>query len=109
MLYLVKKVLRKAVEKYKSIKSAYLSRSPREKWILIRNTAAFFLGCLGIPVSDPNFKANWYSYVSIVVAIDMTLSYCYTIWHFIGIDPVKGFLAVPLISVIIPVNHLICH
>lgn len=93
------------IEKLSSIRSEYLNRSPKGKWLYVRNIGIHVLRTTGVPVLDPNFKIYWYSYAAGVVIIDVTLSFIYTIWYFMSRDPIKGMLNVPLyFGVLIPVS-----
>lgn len=93
----------KLIKKYKSIKSEYLNRSPRQKWELIRNATIFVHTPLGHTALDPNYKPSWLSLIPMLVPIDVFISFAYTIWIYRD-EPMKGFLFTPLISVLVPVN-----
>lgn len=99
------------IEKFKTTKVEYLSRSPKGKWEFVRNTGIFILRCTGVPVLDPNFKVYWWSYAATGVILDVTFSFIYSVWYFnfMEKDPVKGLFNIPLyFGILIPValNYL---
>lgn len=92
------------IAKYKSVKADYLNRSPKGKWLLVRNFGIFVQTLIGVPVLDPDFKVNWYSFIGIVGVIDSFASFLYTLWYYFE-TPIRGFLYTPYFGVIIPVNY----
>lgn len=91
---------------YKSIKNEYLSRSPRGKWLFVRNIGIFALKLMGNPILDPNYRVYWYSFAGILVVSNIFLSHLYTWWYYSDSEtPIKGFLITPLYGTIIPVNY----
>lgn len=80
----------KLLEKYRSIKADYLSRSPRGKWEFVRNIGIFVLKLTGVPVLDPNYELYWYSFAPMLCGINIFLSFCYTIWYYKE-TPITGF------------------
>lgn len=89
-------------KKYKSLKSAYLRRSPKEKWIFIRNIGIFFFKFTGAAFLDPKFKIWWYSYFGYIFVVDFSLTFLYTLWYYVD-TPVKGLLPISLLGIIVPV------
>lgn len=96
-------MLRTLNELYNSLKKKYLKLSPRKKWELVRNSSVHVLKFIGLPALDPKFKPWWLSYVPLIVAIDVSISFGYTIWMYRD-EPLKGFLFTPLIALLIPVT-----
>lgn len=96
-------MLEKLVEKCKSLKIEYLNRSPKGKWLFMMNICELILKSIGLNSLDPNFKMTWLFYVAGVVIVSVFSSYIYTILHFID-SPMKGFLATPMIGILIPVS-----
>lgn len=95
-------MLGQIISKFKSLKREYLDLSPREKWESVRNIGIFILTLTGVPVLDPSFKVTWYSFAAIIIAIDVQISFIYTIWYFAD-TPMKAFLMAPMFGTIIPV------
>lgn len=98
------------IEKIKSAKSEYLNRSSKGKWQFIRNAGILVLRITGVPVLDPNFKVFWWSYSCLMVIIDITLSFAYSIWYFNfkEMDPIKGYFNTPLyFGIVIPVKYVL--
>lgn len=93
------------IEKYKTVKKDFLSRSPRGKWEFSRNIGIFVLTLTGVPVLDPNYKVSWYSYAPLLTCLDIFISFFYTIWYFIE-TPLTGILVTPLFGVVVPVIKL---
>lgn len=116
-------MLKKLIEKIKSIKTDYLSRSPRgkvgflylfktktvtevfyEKVDFVWSIVNFIWGLIGIASMDRKYKPYWYSYSAMVAMIEFSISFLYTIWYYKDTTPINGFLATPLFGIIIPVN-----
>lgn len=96
------------IDKCQSIKRDYLRRSPKGKWLAVRNGGIFILRVTGVPVLDPNFKINWLSYSAGIVIVDVSISFVYTVWYFLHRDFVKGLLNIPLyFGVLLPVIYLL--
>lgn len=96
------------IEKLKSVKAEYLSRSPKGKWEFVRNIGIYVLQVTGVPVLDPNFKVYWWSYAITGVILDVTISFAYSVWYynFKVIDPIKGLFNIPLyFGILIPVRQ----
>lgn len=91
------------INKYKSLKVEYLSRSPKGKWVFIRDIGIIVLTMTGVPVLDPNYKVTWFSYAGAIVTIDVFSSFFYTLWHFSD-TLIEGFLVTPLFGILLPVN-----
>lgn len=96
------------IEKYKTIKKDFFSRSPRGKWEFSRNIGIFVLTLTGVPVLDPNYKVSWYSYAPGLTCLDIFISFFYTIWYFIK-TPLTGILVTPLFGVVVPVIEFNLH
>lgn len=95
---------KKFINLYESIKRDYLNRSPRGKWIFVRNAGIFVLTLLGVPFLNPSFKVWWYSSAAGIVSIDVLLSFCYTLWYYAD-TPIKALLFTPLLGILIPVRE----
>lgn len=94
-------------EKLKSVRSEYLSRSPKGKWQFVRDIGILVLKTTGVPVLDPKFEVYWYSYAAGLVIFDVTLSFIHSVWYFMGRDPIKGVLNIPLyFGVLVPVRYI---
>lgn len=92
-------------EKYRSLKSEYLNRTPLKKWDFVRKIGAFVLILLGIPTLSPKFVIRWYIYGGLVGIVDFFASTLYTTFYFAGSDePLKAILALALFGTVIPVN-----
>lgn len=98
------KMLLKLIEKYKSVKADYLNRSPRGKWLFIRNIGISVLTLTGVPVLDPHFEVYWYSFAAGIAAINILLSFLYTLWYY-SETPLKRILFTPLLGTFIPVDQ----
>lgn len=96
-------MLQKLIELYKSMKTDYLNRSPKGKWLFVRNVGIFVLTLTGVPFLDPNFKIWWYSYAAGVAAADIALSCCYTVWYYAD-TPIKAILFTPILGIVVPVS-----
>lgn len=94
-------------EKYNAIKTDYLSRSPKGKWIFVRNIGIWVLTLTGVPVLDPNYKVTWYSFAPGFTCMNIFVSFFYTVWYYSD-SPLKGILVVPIFGVVIPVNGEYC-
>lgn len=103
--FVIKNCLKKCwlVKKYREIKDDYLNRSPKGKWLFVRNSGIFILEICGLPVIDPNFQVNWRSYYSGVLYFDIFSSLFYTFWYYSD-SPIKCILALPIFAIIIPVS-----
>lgn len=96
-------IIRNITRKYKWLKVNYLRKTPREKWIFLRNIGVFLTRITGVAVLDPNYKIRWYSYIPITLFVDLFASLIYTLWYFAD-DPLRSIQAVPLIlGVLAPV------
>lgn len=96
--------LKKFIEDCNSLRSEYMKRSPRKKWEFVTNFAEINLKLVGLNILDANFKPIWWlSYGVGVAIVSIFISFAYTMWYFIFESPVKSFLALPIIGVIIPV------
>lgn len=91
------------IEKYKSLKSDYLSGSPREKWKLVRNASSYAFSFIGLEVLDPNFKLWWFSYISVFGFFYTIILCAYTSWYYRS-EPLKGLLYTPSLTIMIPVS-----
>lgn len=101
----LKNIWKKIQVKYKTFKLEYLNRSPREKWLLIRDIGTFFLKWCGAQILDPNFKVWWYSYAPTIVTIDIFISFFYTFWYFMESNLIRSFLCIPVFfGILIPVK-----
>lgn len=99
------KMLRIFIDKYKTLKSEYLNRSPNGKWLFVRNIGIFILKLIGVPVFDPNFEVSALSYCSGLICVGISLSAIYTLWYFMKTPtPINGILVIPIYAVLIPVN-----
>lgn len=91
-------------EKYQVIKNDYMNRSPKRKWMFVRNIGEMFLKFIGTPFMDPRFKVSWYSYVPAIVLIDILLSFFYTVWYYFGNDTIKGFIVISIFGILTSVS-----
>lgn len=96
------KKMDKLLKKYREIKKDFLNRSPRGKWLWVRNAAIIVLTVTGVPAMDPQYKVDWWSYAPLTVVIDIFISFIYTIWYYSD-NPLEGILAIPTFAIIIPV------
>lgn len=87
---------------YNSIKTDYLFRSPKGKWLFIVNLGIFIQNAIGFSVLDPKFEVWWFSYAAGVVFLDIICSFFYTLW-FYWETPLKGLLFIALLGIVIPV------
>lgn len=98
-------MLRIFIDKYKTLKSEYLNRSPNGKWLFVRNIGIFILKLIGVPVVDPNFEVSAFSYCSGLICGGISVSAIYTLWYFMKTStPINGILVIPMYAVLIPVN-----
>lgn len=101
-----KKIWKHINGKYKTFKTGYFDRSPRGKWLLIRDAGSFFLKWCGAQILDPNYKVWWLSYAPTIVTIDLLVSSIYSFWYFMKSDLMKSFLSIPIFfGILIPVNE----
>lgn len=57
------------VEKYKSIKEQWLSKTPKEKWLLFYRIGDFALRLIGVNVFNDNPRSIWtYSFAVAIVS-----------------------------------------
>lgn len=91
------------IEKYKSLKSDYLSLTPREKWKVVRNALSVAFSCIGLKVFDPNFELRWYSYISAFTCVYAMTLFPYTIWYYRS-EPIKALSYTPYLAILIPVS-----
>lgn len=97
----------KLLENLISIKTNYLKRSPKEKWLFIRDAGILVLKTTGVPVLDPNYDIYWYSYAAGFVIFDVTISFIYSVWYYKDKDPIRGLLNIPLyFGVLVPVKPI---
>lgn len=89
--------------KYESIKTEYLFRTPKGKWLFVLNMGMFFLKMIGIPILDLEFEVWWYSYISGIAFVDSMISFFFTIWYYAD-TPLKGILYVAILGIVIPVR-----
>lgn len=89
-------------ERYNSLKSEYMNRSPRGKWLFVMHLGTMFQKIIGISIMDPNFKVWWFTYTSGVALLDVVLSSIYTIWYYSD-NPFKGFLFLSMLGIVVPV------
>lgn len=99
-------MLKYLVEKYRSIKSEYMNRSPKGKWRFVLNSAIFFQRLIAVEQCDVNFEVWWYTYASGVAFLDLVFSFVYTLWYYAD-QPLKGLLSISLIGIIVPVTETI--
>lgn len=92
------------LKSYSAAKSDFLSRSPKGKWLFVRDVAISLLRLTGAAALDPTFEVYWYSYFPGVTAIIGFISFLYTIWYYSSIYPLKGYLFLPLYAIVIPVS-----
>lgn len=90
------------IAKYKSIKSEYMHRTPKGKWLFVLNMAIFALKIAGFDILTIDFKLTWISYIPGVVLVDCVLSFIYTIWYYAN-EPLKGMLFIATFGIIVPV------
>lgn len=109
------KMFNYCANKYQSIKSEYMNRTPKGKWLFILNMAIITHRITGVHVLDLNFKLQWYSYLSLVGAIDCVSSFIYTIWYYSD-QPLKGLVFFAMSGIFIPVfiettflSHFFAH
>ena len=97
------------IEKFKSAKAEYLSRSPKGKWEFVRNTGVTILRVTGVPVLDPNFEVYWWSWAAAGVISDITVSFIYSLWYYNYKvkDPITGLFNIPLyFGILVPVIQI---
>lgn len=94
------------VDKYKSMKGEYMSRSPKEKWKFVLNWAIFFQKITGVAVLDKNYEVYWYTYGLCAAFLDINISLAYSIWYYHSDSPLKGFLFMSQLGVCIPVKQI---
>lgn len=92
------------MEKYKSMKSDYMIRSPKRKWLFVLKMGIVAQKSIGIAILDPNFEVWWYTYASGIAFLDVILSFLYTLWYYAD-RPLKGLLFTALFGVVIPVRN----
>lgn len=92
--------------RYQEMKADYTYRSPKGKWMFVRDIEQIFLKFIGVPFMGPTFQVRWYSYVPAVVLIDILLSFFYTVWFYFGVDTIRGFLATSLFGTLTSVRIL---
>lgn len=63
------------IQKIKSIKENYLSRSPKGKWYFVFQIALFFLRLCGSGSIDLNFKVTWTSFTVAFAVLDNIVSF----------------------------------
>lgn len=98
-------MLQTLINKYKSAEDEYLIRSPKEKWLFVRNIGIFIFALAGVPVFDPKFKIYFYSYSAGIVIVDVIISFFYTLWYYLNTPtPINGLLVLPIFSIVIPVK-----
>lgn len=105
-------MIRYFIEKFKTAKAEYLSRTPKGKWEFVRNTGIMLLRVTGVPVIDPNFKFYWWSWACGGVILDVTVSFIYSLWYYNYKlkDPITGLLNIPLyFGILVPVSKLILY
>lgn len=95
-------IIRWFIKTCKSIKENYLKKSPKQKWLFIRDIGISILSLSGVPILDPNHKTYWYSYAVCGLTVDYTFSFFYTIWYYFD-QPMKSLQSLPLLGVLIPV------
>lgn len=91
------------MEKCKSIKENYLNRSSKGKWLFIRNIGIVILKMTGVPILDPHYKVNWWSYGCAVGGINYSISLLYTLWYYAD-QPMRALQPFVLLGVLIPVS-----
>lgn len=95
-------MLKYLFEKYKSMKIEYLNRSPRGKWLFVLNMSIFALNAIGCASFVAGFKVSWYTLSTLVLFIDLFLSFLYTLWYYAD-QPLKGILSISMFGIFIPV------
>lgn len=91
-----------AVEKYKSVKQTYLNKSPRQKWLLIRDVGLIFLNVTGVPILDPKFRPNWFSYFPGILSCDYIFLMIYTVFYY-SHDPLRAMQSTCQLGIVLPV------
>lgn len=74
--------LKKSVEKILVLKRNVLNKTPKEKNRYIQQLGTFFLGKLGVAVTDPKFKIYWFSFFSLYVLCNYIGLATYTIAYY---------------------------
>lgn len=97
------KIIKKLIDKYKKHKEYFSDLSPKGKWLYCRNIGILILKLSGLPVLDPDWSPNWYSFVPGFLCSNIFISFFYTIWYYID-KPITGILATPMFGVVIPVR-----
>lgn len=93
------------IKKYRVVKREYLSRSPKGKWLFIRNICTFVLSFTGVQITDSNFEPNFYSYCTGITIISRFISFFYTLWYYSKTStPINGLLMLPMFGALIPVK-----
>lgn len=87
---------------FKKLKSDYLARSPREKWLFVRNMGLFVQKLLGLAIYEPSYKVSWRTYFTGFLLIQYFSSFAYTLWYYAD-NPLKGLLAISFVGTILPV------
>lgn len=96
--------LKYLIEKYRKVKDDYMNRSPKGKWMIVRDVGNMFLRFIGVAYLDPKFKVSWYSYAPAIVMIDVFLSCLYTLWFYSTDEPIKGILVISLLGILTSVS-----
>lgn len=91
--------------KFERIKIDYIKRSPKGKWIFVRDIGIKILQITGVAILDPNFKVWWYSYSPISVFCNFFACLFYTIWYYSD-NLLHGLKPFSLFGVVISVKYM---
>lgn len=93
--------------KIQSVEHDYQERSPRGKWDILRKTANYLLGVIGLAVLDRKFKVWYWSYLPGMLGVDYPILAVYTMWKFRN-EPLIAFQTTCLYGLLIPVGISNC-
>lgn len=92
-------------KKILSIKEYYLKKSPKGKWMFVRNIGIFILRLTGVAILDPDFEIHWHSYSSALTGVNFLISFLYTLRYWYQADEtLRALQAIPLFGVVVPVS-----
>lgn len=93
---------KRITKKIKNIKKLFLSKTPHQKFTLVRDLATFILKFIGCHVMAPNYKPNIVSCIPTFLTINYFSLMSYTIYYYRH-EPLQALQSTPILCIIIPV------
>lgn len=88
---------------FKRFKQNFLAKSPRQKWLYVRNFNAFIMKFVGCQFMESNFKLRIESFIPIYLAVNYFTLLLYTLFYYRH-EPFRAVQATIASAFFIPVT-----